>query len=309
VLSLIRIVSFALTIGVAALAGKHFSEVVAIIATVHYVVALVYSKRQLRNALSKPVAAALTGALSLSSVAMYLAKIKVSFVFAPHHVFNEVYIEKSELFRGKENQVKWFIWSAVFLNAALYFAILGQGAATDVLIYSPSVTTPWLAVGAVLFLAALIGIRSVLTPRLLLSACTLELLAVAAIVIGQHSKITIWHIVMYHITMWGLYPLYKMWKPGNLRPACNYVGLTVALLVVSWLTSSLSILPWHMTKVFMREQFFLLSLFHIMSSVFLSKAQPEWIWRIFQPAGSFITSMGAHVSAETRQPQTASLSG
>ena len=131
-----RTLSFLITFAVAACAGKDFIAVVSVIAMVHYTVAIIYSRRQILSAFSRPFSAVLTGILSLSAFVMYAAKMKISFAFLPHHVFNEVYLEKKELFAGKEERVKWFTWSAVLLNVALYCVLNGQRTAR-VLIYSP----------------------------------------------------------------------------------------------------------------------------------------------------------------------------
>ena len=136
----------------------------------------------------------------------------------------------------------------------------------------------------------------------------LELLSVAAIAIGHFHSISVWHIVLYHITFWGLYPLYKMYDRANIQPAQRYVFLNVTLLVVAWLISPLSFLPWHMSEEFMRAQFIFTSFFHIMTSFALSRAQPEWIWRIFQPPSSFAAVVQKSILSAQPQPQVVSSS-
>jgi hypothetical protein len=283
-LSIVRIAAFLITAALAAWIQRprEFAAFVATLTLAHYALAMIYSRRQIANVIGKPRPRIYAGLLSVASVLIFVTGIiRVKVLFLPHHVFNEIYIGKKELFKGKEHSVRWLILSSMLLNTALYCTITGLNQ-WGYWLCGLNLTPLLLILSAGWFGVCLFQLRHTLPRRSICDAIVLEGLTAFAAFAGNFVEVSVYHIVMYHITFWAIYPLAKMWNPDRPRPASIYVAVNVVAVAFVFAISPIVGLPWHMSSSMLYQQFIFWSIFHIIISLSLSNAQPEWLTRFFQ---------------------------
>lgn len=250
---------------------------------VHYLLALIYSRTQIKTVFVQPRTAVGMVVLMAIAGAYYQLHLPLLVLFAVHHIFSEVYLCYQNVFSAAHQQLTWLRRSSLLFSSVAYFAMLRSEACLHF-------NNVWLCtafvVSAVLFLFQLWKARHVLGVRGIVDASLLETVTCLVVVISLFVPIKLLYVVTYHVTFWAVYPLIGMSKRGNARDAFIYGGLTAACFGAVLCISPLSSLPWRFNDAAFFDQFMFWSTWHIMTSIGLSRAQPRLLWQWFLPEPS-----------------------
>jgi hypothetical protein len=283
--SFIRIAAFVAVVAVSAATNgdNRFIVFTTILALSHYILAAIYSRKQFINATARPRPAVLFVLLIVAAVALYKTRaLPLVLIFLPHQIFNEVYLAKQVLFPGFKTDMRSLTAASLILNTLLYCQMArfhhwhGIHFGSEILLPLATLSGFW-------FGFELWKRRRYLGWRGICNASVFELLGVTAVVIGSQYPITIWQLIAYHFIAWGFYPLVKMWDRHRPSAAVKYVLLNVITLAGVTLITPAGGLPWHLNQTVVDQLTVFFAILHIMISFATSRAQPEWIWRIFQP--------------------------
>jgi hypothetical protein len=142
---------------------------------------------------------------------------------------------------------------------------------------------PLIVVSALWFAFEVWTRRNVLGTKGIIDASTFTVLGCATLILSRFYAITIFHVVAYHVVFWGFYPLIKLWDLRDGPSTLRYIGLNVLALACVTTITPISNFPWHLDQQGLDKLMIFTSIMHIMISFGSSRAQPEWIWRIFLP--------------------------
>lgn len=258
-----------------------FSSLVSILFALtisHNTLAFVYSKSQ-RKYLAENWRSHFTPLLILGvliSVMMAYDAPAIHFLFAIHHVFNEVFLVQRRL----PGVPKALQISRIILATFVFYS-----ATRDTATYLPEFHVYFwqltVIASGVLFMGVLFWKRKELPKGWITKEIFFE---------GSSFAVGLWcafnqsgtldHVLLYHFLLWSVYPLQKLWQNG-LRPTFNYVFWTLFLfgialpftpLSYNWGGLNLDELS-HITRI--------TAYFHFCSSFALSQAHPMWIRRWF----------------------------
>jgi hypothetical protein len=263
----------------------------------HFAVSLVYSRRQVADALRQPYGLVPLVSLALITTALYFGQVSLLYYFAFHHAFNEAFILSGTL-PAENDDVKAFRGSAVLVHLFLYFLILRGQAGFTLSPWSPvfpliagrtggnRYLLLYLLAGGftasyALFFFYLYRIRRLLTRRTLLENCGAEIVGIFIAVVSLSVTFSYLHVVLYHVISWTFYPIPKMWAQSG-RQLAAYVGLTVASVAGFLLISPLGLFPTRYAVAVFQKQFILWTYIHITSSFVLSNAHPDWVVNLFR---------------------------
>ena len=277
----------------------------------HYLLAIVYSQRQIIQSFSQPASAVPLLILLLLGSTLYLPvigaarvlptyrQIVLLFFFGLHHVFNEVFLT-SRLITPQHYARTWlYRTNGVVLHLLLYFFLLRNDPILRLTFYDISLESArhlvnalfaGLIVSYLVFFFSLYQMRRYLRGARWIDACAFELGAVALIVISfGRYRFEFLDIVCYHFIFWVIYPATKLWSQGR-GPLLRYVLWTVALTGGLLLVSPIGVVPYKYgldRPSFYSEQFTLWSFIHITGSFAMSNANPWWIVRWFRPRAAW----------------------
>ncbi len=247
----------------------------------HYLLALVYSRRQIKQIATTPHALAPLAMIIAMGTFLYLKQFPLYIYFGVHHVFNEVYLRRRSLIPDDAPTANRFTAAAVILHFVAYFLLLRARPIADSG-YLPLVLTI-LVLAAAGYGYGLMRLRSALTRAQVVDLCAFELTVLALVPVAFHYPFTLEQIVCYHFLFWMLYPLHRFRSRGRGAGVAPYVLMTAASVALFLLVSPLGPAAYQIpVRVFM-EQFVLWSYVHITISFAVSTSHPDWIVRWFQP--------------------------
>jgi len=246
----------------------------------HYLVSLLYSGRQLRNAISTPGAAAALGVVLLLGVMAYEQGLPLWIYFGLHHVFNEVYLRAridplSERVQGGPLRA-----AALLLHGLIYVLLLFAGRLES---HAAALMLGALVGAVILYGVLLRQAWPHLNPAQKGSHLFLEGVGLALVPVAFVYVIRLEYIVLYHFVFWALFPLHKLASTRGAGSAFVYAGLTMATFLGFYTLSPLGGWPSIQLPFGMfQEQFFLWSYVHITLAFATSSAHPDWITRWFR---------------------------
>ncbi|MHC4844643.1 MAG: hypothetical protein ACYTCU_00625 [Planctomycetota bacterium] len=281
--TLFRIAGIALVVCAATLSPDRstFKAIIFSLGLAHYVTAILYAKRPIRNAWSGTTPRILLLATVGASLLAFQQGVSLVLLFGLHHAFNEVYVldrwtnlEPSGA--GPAGGVSRLRTAGVWLNLLAYLVILRKN--REVEFINDYVLYVGLLVSLVVFARALLALRPSMTPATLLDNCGLELLALVGVGLSFKFQFLFLDIVAFHFCAWLLYPLPAIAKGGSAGVA-RFYALSVAL-TLGFL--GLSEIGPYSQRTF-RVWFLVGSYLHIITAVAISSAHPRWIRRWFEP--------------------------
>lgn len=264
----------------------------------HYLLALVYAKRQfLEVAHQANLFVPLCSVLVLG-VGLYVSNVSLLFYFVLHHAFNEIYV-LNQTTPVQNEAVRKLRGSAVLLHVLLYLFLLRHVIVPDVgelnpahlaLLQrlgrrgwmNPQLLFAGLAVAYVAFFYYLYRIRSFVDVRIRLDNCAVELFGLVAVVVSFYVQFAFLHLVFYHFAFWALFPAAKMYTQAP-RRLLAYIGLTTVSLAGFLLLSPIGMFSSQLHPTTFQKYFVFFSYLHITASFVLSNAHPQWIVDLFRP--------------------------
>jgi hypothetical protein len=282
-ISLVRIAAFLATVAVSAATNQtDFVRIVIYLGLAHYGLSVWYARKNLKLVLSHPVrAVSLTGAVAFAFWS-YVNFTNLILWFLPHHVFNEVYLTKKQLLSDNCRVTGTLLLSAIALNSVIYAKVLGLHQFGDVVV-GDNLILSGLAISLTCFLFSLYKWYRLHGIIRTIDACCVEVIGLAALLISKQTSVSFLHIILYHVIFWALYPLVDMYRARNTSGALAYLKANVGAVTALILVGPLSVPWWHLSDSQLYQLFLLASFVHIASSYMLSRAQPEWIWKLFLP--------------------------
>jgi hypothetical protein len=301
---ILRVASIFITLAVVAYSPmpRILANIVYSLALAHYVLALIYSRRQIAEAFTRPYGLVPLLSIVLLGAGLYLGQFSLLIFFGLHHAFNEAFIMRATL-PSDDADVKSLRGSAVLVNFLLYLFILrGQaglsfgssnpfytfiagygGASRYVAVF---VLVAALVVSYGVFFFYLYRIRRLLTLRTLIENCGLEILGLVVAAASFTVFFSYLYFVLYHVVFWSLFPLPKMSAAGRTQLGW-YLGLSAACVAAFVAISPIGpVFTSRYAANIFQKQFILWTYIHITSSFLLSNAHPEWIVNLFRPVKS-----------------------
>jgi hypothetical protein len=247
------------------------------LALAHYLLGLVYSQRQVKEAVSAGFRGLWPLAL-LVGVALVFHSERVppvAWYLGIHHAFNEAYLDAD--LSGPAARVRG--------------ALRGSSALVHLLLYLAMFRNPGLEavprsalVGAALLAVAVHIARTLTWPgsdvRVFLQTCGGEAVALLGLALSFVFRVSLVELIYYHVIFWTIYPVLR-WRTEPQRKLVLYGVTTVATTLFFVAVSPLSPIGLKM-RDFM-TLFLLGSYLHISLSFALSNANPAWIVRLFRP--------------------------
>ena len=268
-------------IGCAVPDTRTWMAVVISAATGHYLLSVVYSRKQIGQVCSRPGPLAGFVALILAAIFLYRAWFPLIIIFGIHHVFNEVYLLDRTLKLRDRGEAAFFRTSSILVNFALYFATVRSY--EELRWMNHAFLFASVAVTCVLFLYALTRVRQVVEPSRILDCVVFEVVGLALLAVSFYRPINVFHVVLYHCVFWGVYPLQKMARQGA-GEVWRYLGQNAVTMGAAFLVSPLAFMAVHFSDANWDAFFRVSSWLHIMTAFGLSTAHPAWITRLFQTA-------------------------
>ncbi len=246
----------------------------------HYLISLVYSKKQITNVMDQARCYLPFGLAAFTGAALYFNKLPLVLYFGFHHAFNETYILNREFPVEKYGGLKAMRTSSAFLNFFCYLAVLQH--MPELQFLNIALLRTGMLVSALFFFYFLNTLGKSFKPQELLENCAFEIIGLLLVAVSFYENITFLQIVCYHFIFWMLFPLSKMWTFSKKRiPA--YLTLTTGLLTAFILLSPVGLFSYKLWPSHYAKQFILWSYIHITVSFALSDAHPSWVTRWFQP--------------------------
>jgi len=247
----------------------------------HYLLALIYSHRQIRQVgrQTHSIAPALA-VLALGTV-LYINNVPLYVYFGIHHVFNEVYLRRRSILRTDTTDAIGLSTSGIFLHFAAYFLLLRAKAITDSG-YLPVVLTG-LIIATVAYFYYLRRMQASLSAAKLIDLCAFEVIVLALVPVAFFYKFTLQQIVCYHFVFWALFPMVRLIANRKIPSIALYSALTIGSFMIFYTISPLGPPTLQISLRTFLDQFILWSYIHITISFILSSSHPEWIARWFRP--------------------------
>jgi len=255
-----------------------WKSVVASLGFGHFALSLFYARRQASQLLTSRRFAIPLVLTTLLGIGLYFRQFPLVFVFAVHHVCNEVYLMGRTLPRIQGRGLEVFRWTTMLLHAFAYLTILrNYGAVAEL-------NSTWLLAGYVgslcLFLVALLRIRKSFDRISLIENSALEVGSVLLVGLSYLVQIGFLEVVCYHFVFWCFLPLPKLGERGN-GPVVSYLLMTAGATGLFLLLSPLGFRNYEIGGSLYFNQFLLWSYIHVVSSFALSRSHPQWISRWF----------------------------
>jgi len=287
-LTVLRLLSVLGVVWLQTSSGFDLVTAVFTIGMAHYVLSTFYARHNIAASLSRfPSSLRLVG---LTAVAAWLWWVgyQLVIIFTPHHVFNEVYMTKKELPCLKFPPT--YIPSAIVLNTLLYCQFVSLMQFCPIYI-SNQVIAGVTVVAIIWFIFNWLALVPLMSKKYLIDACSGELGGIILVLLAGPGQITFYQVVLYHFALWAMYPLAGYWKTKSVDRIGSYLLVNVAVFSGAILLSPQSPLPWHFSLDAWYKLFYGFSFFHIITSFGLSRAQPEWLCRLFLPASKAVPTV------------------
>lgn len=246
----------------------------------HYILSVIYSRKQIVQVSSQPASAILFAGLLACTALLFWNGFPLLILFGFHHVFNEVYLLNRTLKLRDDSSGAALRTSSIILNLMLYFATVRNY--PEVRFMNHTLLFIGVAVACVVFLAVLLRMGRALTVSQWVDCCIFEAVGLALLAVSFYYRINVFHVVLYHCVFWGVYPLQKLARQGGMEVG-RYLGLNLITIFAGFLISPLSF--WHalrLSNAHWDAMFQLTTTAHIMMAFGISTAHPAWITRWFQ---------------------------
>ncbi len=292
-LTLLRLLSVLGVVWLQTSSGLELVNAVFTIGMAHYVLSTFYARRNIVASLSRlPSSIGLAG-LTAAAAWLWWVGYQIVIIFMPHHVFNEVYMTKKEL--PSLRLPPTYILSAIVLNTLLYCQFVDLTQFCPIYI-SNQVMAGVTVVAIIWFVFNWLALVPIMVKKHLIDACSVELGGIVLLFLMGPGRITFYQVVLYHFALWAMYPLVGYWKTKSFNRVRSYIFVNVAVFSGAVLLSPQSPLPWHFSLDAWYKLFYAFSFFHIITSFGLSRAQPEWMCRLFLPASNTVATVPPVVS-------------
>jgi hypothetical protein len=255
-----------------------WKSVVASLGFGHFALSLFYARHQAGQLLTNRQFAIPLILTTLLGMGLYFRQFPLVFVFAVHHVCNEVYLMGRTLPGIQVRDKELFRWSTMLLHAFAYLTILrGYGAVAEM---NPALLLTGYVVSLCLFLFALLRIRKSFDRISLIDNCSLEIGSILLVALSFVVQIGFLEVVCYHFVFWCFLPLPKLGQRGN-GPVLSYLLLTAGATGLFLFLSPLGLRDYEIVGSVYFNQFLMWSYIHVVSSFALSRSHPQWISRWF----------------------------
>ena len=299
---IIRIISIIAVVVIKMLCPELISwiSIILSIAFGHYLISILYSKRQIGQAFTQPHSALALLVLLMLGSTLFVTEFNLVIFFAIHHVFNEVYLTNHLLTKKDSARAVMLRVSGLIVHLLIYFILL-RGDRRLMFLHGEHLSfltrdtvIAALVVAYLFFAISLYLMRQQLKGTKLISCCGFEVVALIVVAATYHwnVKIRFLDIVLYHFMFWMAFPMVKTVQQG-VAPTVRYVVLTVVCTGVFLLVSPIGVVHYDMfesarpylslEKTVFFQQFILWSYLHITATFALSSANPGWIARWFSP--------------------------
>lgn len=247
----------------------------------HYLLALIYSRKQISRMLGHARARWAFLGLVLAAAALYQSRFSLVLYFGIHHVFNEVYLLRRVVRLDEGADARALRVSSLLLNFCLYFVLLRHH--RELAFLNAGLLWAALGVGYAAFFYYLLRLRAGLKVSELIDISAFEVLGLLLVAASFYVRMDFLSVVLYHVFFWTLYPLAGLAKQGGGR-VVRYGAWTFAVLALCLFLSPLGVVEFSAQQWF--EQFRFGTFLHITLSFALSSAHPVWITRWLQPQHS-----------------------
>lgn len=280
----LRLISFVVVVGFSFLLPAAAWMVMIPLAIAHYILAVPYSKKLIRNKLQRPSTTfkffALLGVSILLSVPQIPGLIYLTFSF--HYAFSEVYLMCENILPSLWKETRALRIASLLFNTTVYFAatrvpMFGSQQLTDTVNYSGC------AIFACAIAISLFRLRGVLTRKQIMQVCAFETLGILFAVVGLLQPVPVTGFIFYHVVFWLFYPASKMIQAKQAKPLALFAAANILLALMVVLLVIISPLKPAATEAATTEVFRIGALFHIFASFAMTTAQPAWITRFFHP--------------------------
>ncbi len=253
----------------------------------HYLLSLIFSKRQVREIAAEPgFAWKVAGLLVLGGLFYYRQGFPLLLYFGIHHALNEVYqLERVTL--GKKNpDIVSFRYAGIAVSLSVFLFLVRKQLFLDRAHPENPFPVEWLA-GAVIMSYAVyfyrfrrVAMTMSRTERI--DNCAAEVVYLALIFVSTQYQIRSNDVVAYHFLYWMMQPLPALSKKGVAQVA-NYIGMTALLFLVFFIVSPLGPIPYPLRESWFHKQFIFWSYFHITLTFALSNSNPPLLVNFFRP--------------------------
>jgi len=281
--SIVKILS---TLGVVSLyfAVPNHRILVVVITVSHYLIGLIYSKKQLFNSFHSIKGA--TGILALTTLGIYCGigfEEYLIWVFGFHHILTEVYLVHDMRFQKKVGpRYGLFTISRMLLGFSVYFNIVRHNYLLDFV--PDNVFEVSLFISGIFFIIALYLNKDYFEKKQIKDIVTFEsigvLFVLASYIYFPHINIHPIHIVMYHAVFWVIYPLKGLAKTGT-NQVFKYVGITLVVNLAFMILAVKPMLHDQAGFAFWWSIFVIWGYIHILQSFALSTSNPLPFIRLF----------------------------
>jgi len=244
----------------------------------HYILAVLYAKRQVRELGTHPRFLLPLAAVAVIGTSAYLSGFPIVIYFGLHHVFNEIYIVDRARGGGDGPVDRNLRTAALICHLFIYFTIVRDH--NHMRWIADSALFTGLAASFCVYVFLLV--RALPTLSAVLRRSSIQLVGLIMVGVSFFVEIEFLNIVLYHVVFWVFYPLTKMVGHGS-RPIIRYLSGTVGITALFLLISPMSNVPFRLTANEFNHQLVLWAFVHITLSLALSTAHPTWITRWFQP--------------------------
>ncbi len=245
----------------------------------HYLVSLVYSRRQVVQVMTRASSWLPVATLLALGWYCYTERFPLVLYFGIHHVFNETYLKARAypVLRDADSLGRPLGWLILF-HACAYLVIV------DARRYDEVVIALLVAGSLMAFLAHLRFLLAQRPPaREWAGLLGLEVLLLVLIPVSFFYRVTFEQFVFYHFALWLLMPISSMLRQGGVRGLAVYAALSGVTLFGFYLMTPMGPPDYHYSYPDYFNQFIFWSYFHITVSFFLSRSHPRWINRWFEP--------------------------
>ena len=253
----------------------------------HYFMALIFSKKQIRQIMAEPgFAWKAAGLLALGGLIYYRQWLPLLLYFGIHHALNEVYQLERVTSRKMNPDFASFRYAGIAVSLSVFLFLVRKQLFLDRAHPENPFPVAWLA-GAVIVSYAVyfyrfrrIAMTMSRTERI--DNCAAEIVYLALIFVSMHHQIRSNDVVAYHFIYWMIQPLPTLSKDGAAE-VTKYIGATALLFFVFFIVSPLGPIPYPLRESWFHKQFIFWSYFHITLTFALSNSNPRPLVNFFRP--------------------------
>ncbi len=255
------------------LGNAKFNLCVMVLGLMHYMLALVYSRKQFASVMSDIRTAAIFVLVTVGGYFCWFLHFPIAWLSILHHNFNEVYMR--DTFQDRNRQTKYLRLSCVVLNVLLFCAILRRDQGLKWI--DERFLFGGLIVAALWYFTVLVSSRRYFTTKQLIDNSVYELASFGILVLSMVRPVSIMHLFLYHFLFWEAYPLPKILRSGP-AAVSTFVGWHLLFIPIAFLLTPTSPVA---QQLGLQGTFVFFAYIHIAMSFGLSTTQPTWLNRLF----------------------------